>query len=64
MLKRFIFQKISKYINHKNALIITGMRQVGKTTLLRQLFAVIKEPKLWFDLENPLDRRAPFYFYR
>lgn len=35
---------------------ITGMRQVGKTTLMRQIFDWAgDQPKLWFDFENPLD---------
>ena len=35
------------------------MRQVGKTTLMRQIFEEIQEkPKLWFDLDNPLDQKV------
>lgn len=46
-------------LSHKNALVVTGMRQVGKTTLLKQVFAEIKnEPKLWFDFDNPLDQKV------
>ena len=55
MQKRFLYSKIVKYLEHKNALIITGMHQVGKTTLMRQIFAEVKHPKLWFDFDNPLD---------
>jgi hypothetical protein len=55
MKKRFLYHTIKKYINHKNALIITGMRQVGKTTLMRQVFDEVTAPKLWFDFDNPLD---------
>ena len=57
MLKRALFYELKKYFNHKNALIVTGMRQVGKTTLLRQVFAEIPEPKIWFDFDNPLDQK-------
>lgn len=32
---------------------ILGPRQVGKTTLARQVFAAHKGPKVWFDLEDP-----------
>ncbi|MCZ7612737.1 MAG: AAA family ATPase [Ignavibacteriaceae bacterium] len=42
-------------MDHKNALVITGMRQVGKTTIMKQLFEKVSGPKLWFDFENPLD---------
>lgn len=32
------------------------MRQVGKTTLLRQIYDYLgDQPKIWFDFENPLD---------
>lgn len=31
------------------------MRQVGKTTLLRQVYDSLNEAKLWFDFNNPLD---------
>lgn len=58
MQKRFIFADIKQKIDHKNVLIVTGMRQVGKTTLLRQVFDYIGDrPKLWFDLDNPLDQK-------
>lgn len=55
MKKRYLFNELSKYLDHKNALIITGMRQVGKTTLMRQLYQQVNKPKLWYDFENPLD---------
>lgn len=55
MKKRFLYHKLMKFIDHKNALVITGMRQVGKTTLMKQIFEEIPSPKLWFDFDNPLD---------
>lgn len=55
MKKRFLYSDLLKYLDHKNALVITGMRQVGKTTLMRQIFDQVDEPKLWYDFENPLD---------
>jgi hypothetical protein len=55
MKKRYLFNDLFKYLDHKNALIITGMRQVGKTTLMKQLYEEVKGPKLWYDFENPLD---------
>lgn len=55
MKKRYLFNDVLKYLDHKNALIITGMRQVGKTTLMKQLYDQVKGPKLWYDFENPLD---------
>ena len=56
--KRKLIQQIIPYLEHKNALVITGARQVGKTTLLRYLFAQIPQnQKIWFDLENPLHQK-------
>lgn len=57
MQKRLLFYELKKRLPHKNTLIITGMRQVGKTTLLRQLYDEVSPPKLWFDLDNPLDQK-------
>lgn len=56
MKKRFLYQEVTKYLDHKNALVITGMRQVGKTTLIKQIFQELDQPKLWFDFDNPLDQ--------
>lgn len=55
MKKRFLFYDLVKYLKHKNALVITGMRQVGKTTLMKQIYEEVSTPKLWFDFDNPLD---------
>lgn len=55
MRKRFLYHSLIKYLDHKNALVITGMRQVGKTTLMKQVFDEVSSPKLWFDFDNPLD---------
>src|SRR3989344_2625924 len=55
MKKRALFNKLIRYLDKKEALVITGMRQVGKTTLMRQLYDYISDrEKLWFDFENPL----------
>lgn len=56
MLKRELFHTIRPQLYHKNAIVITGMRQVGKTTLMRQLFDDFEGKRLWFDLDNPLDQ--------
>ena len=55
MKKRYLFNQLKQYLTHKNVLVITGMRQVGKTTLMNQLFSEVDDPKLWFDFDNPLD---------
>lgn len=56
MLKRELFYNIRPQLQHKNAIVITGMRQVGKTTLMRQLYDDFEGKRLWFDLDNPLDQ--------
>ena len=55
MKERLLYHDLMRYLDHKNALVVTGMRQVGKTTLLRQVYEQVQHPKLWFDFENPLD---------
>lgn len=56
MKKRLLFGELIKFLPGKEALVVTGMRQVGKTTLLRQLYDHLgNQPKMWFDFENPLD---------
>lgn len=58
MKKRLLFFKLEKNLPHKNALVITGMRQVGKTTLMRQLHEYLNgKPRIWFDFDNPLDQK-------
>ena len=58
MKKRLLFHSIQKQISHKNAIVIIGMRQVGKTTLMKQLFEELKDqPKLFYDFDNPLDQK-------
>lgn len=47
-----------KEITLPGIVILTGMRQVGKTTLMRQAFESIQSPhKIFLDLENPLNQK-------
>jgi len=55
MYKRLLFFSILPHLDHKNAIVITGMRQVGKTTLMKQLADFWKGKCIWFDFDNPLD---------
>lgn len=55
MYNRALYFEILPQLEHKNAIVITGMRQVGKTTLMKQLRDAWKGKKLWFDFDNPLD---------
>ncbi|MDP2234873.1 MAG: ATP-binding protein [Bacteroidales bacterium] len=56
MFKRALFHTISTQLHHKNAIVITGMRQVGKTTLMKQLVTAWDAKYVWFDFDNPLDQ--------
>jgi len=54
LIKRNLHKKIAKYIDSPEAIVVTGMRRVGKTTLLKMIFNEIKsDNKLFFDLDNP-----------
>jgi uncharacterized protein len=56
--KRTVLPQLEKEINTKEIVVLTGMRQVGKTTLLKYLFSEIKSKnKTFLDLENPLHRK-------
>lgn len=58
IIKRDIYSKIEKVINSSEAIVITGMRRVGKTTLLKQIMEEIRsDNKIFFDLENPVNRK-------
>jgi len=57
IIKRKLFEKIEKYIESKNAIVVTGMRRVGKTTLLKFFYERISSKnKIFLDLEDPLNQ--------
>lgn len=53
--KRTIENSVKKNLTNNKVLIITGMRRVGKTTLLKEIYKNLPENKIWFDFENPLN---------
>ena len=56
-IKRDLHQQLKPFLDRKEAIVITGMRQVGKTSLLKQLFKEINsDNKVFLDLENPSDQ--------
>ena len=58
MINRRITTDIEKQLNSKEIVVLTGMRQVGKTTLLKHLFGQVQSGnKIYLDLENPLYRK-------
>lgn len=55
---RTVFQAIKHYLDSPEAIILTGMRRTGKTTLLNLIQGeTTSENKLILDLENPLNRK-------
>lgn len=55
---RHILPQLEKELQTSEITVITGMRQVGKTTLLDHLFSQIQTPnKVILDFENPLNRK-------
>ncbi len=58
IVKRKLYNKIEPYLDSKEAIIITGMRRTGKTTLLSFIYDKIDHKnKLFLDLENPLNQK-------
>lgn len=52
---RKVLTQLKKELATKEIIVLTGMRQVGKTTLLSYLFdKIVSQNKAFFDLENPL----------
>jgi len=55
--RRKLFETIEKYLESKEAIVITGMHRVGKTTLLNFFYEKINSNnKVFFDLEDPLNQ--------
>lgn len=55
MIKRKLLDKIRPFFDAKEAIVITGMRRTGKTSLLTLIYEQIPSSnKIFLDLENPL----------
>lgn len=55
---RTLYSNLEQELHTKQVTVITGMRQVGKTTALGHLFGMVpSENKILLDLENPLYRK-------
>jgi len=49
-IKRKLLPVVEKWLTHPEAIIITGFRRVGKSTLIKYLFDNLKtDNKLFFD---------------
>lgn len=58
MIQRDLYTKIESVLYAPEAVVITGMRRVGKTTLLRFIEQKLNSNNtIFLDLENPLNRR-------
>ena len=57
MIQRHLQKEIFTLMKQFPAVAILGARQVGKTTLAKQIATAQKRPTLYLDLENPLDVR-------
>jgi len=55
MIKRRIYEKAKKYMKKKEILAIIGARQVGKTTIMEELFNEEKRNKLFLSFEKQSD---------
>ena len=40
---RYLYKILEKHLEHKNYTILTGARQVGKTSLLKQLYYYLQD---------------------
>ncbi|MBI4999364.1 ATP-binding protein [Candidatus Gottesmanbacteria bacterium] len=57
VIPRSLFQEIGKYLHSRQAIVVTGMRRVGKTTLLQYFYEKIPSSnKIFLDLEDPLNQ--------
>jgi len=55
---RKLVKEIEKYLNQPEIIVLTGMRRVGKTTLLRSIYDKTKSAnKIFLDIENPIDQK-------
>ena len=55
---RKLLVKVKKRLKTKEIVVVTGMRRVGKTTLLKIVFGGINSPnKVFLDIENPVEQK-------
>ncbi|HSU49989.1 MAG TPA: AAA family ATPase, partial [Segetibacter sp.] len=65
MIERKLNTEVRSLLKQFPAVAILGARQVGKTTMAKEIASVQKKPTIYLDLENPLDVRRledPFTF--
>ncbi len=53
--ERKLLKEVKKFVDKNTIVVVTGMRRVGKTTLVRMVFDEIKSKnKVFLDIENPI----------
>ncbi len=58
LIERLLYKQIKPLVNSPEAIIVTGMRRVGKTSLLQFIYEKIDSSnKLFLDLENPVNQK-------
>lgn len=58
MIPRLLEAQIKPFISPKKAMVLTGPRQVGKTTLIRRLADGLEQPVLWLTGDDPAIREV------
>ena len=53
--RRYHLRRLTLLLRESPVVALLGARQIGKSTLARQLVAARHAPTTWFDLENPAD---------
>lgn len=57
-INRDLYSEMKPYLRSREALVITGMRRTGKTTLLHSIYDEVESGnKLFLDLENPFNQK-------
>lgn len=57
--QRRIFNLLTEQLRHPEIVVLTGMRRVGKTTLLRMVYDQVESKnKVFLDLENPIVQKV------
>ena len=57
-IKRKILPLLEKYLEYPEAIVLTGFRRVGKSTLVKYLFDNLKTSnKLFLDMESPVNQK-------
>ena len=62
MIERFLERNIKKRLGDSKAIVITGPRQTGKSTLLQQCQPTFKQPVAWWNGDDDCFAVAQSFF--